>query len=330
VDSLDLTKPVESAALDLTGDTAAADTSDVNGEYAFANVVGDVTLDGTRVADANDLDALSSQDASEIGKYSVGLVLLSPRQLVAGDVSNNGNVTSFDASLVAQKVVNPAVLFPVATANVSDWAFFDLPQDFLPISGDETANDLAGVVYGDVTLNWTPPSPSRAVEREGVENLAPVMPDMRLRPYPARLYLAAGPKPLDDGSWELLLGISGSDGIQAMDFKLGYDPQQVTLLGAEARGLAAGMQVISHDNEDGKAAVALYGVEALGGAGELISLRVRFEPGAEAGFPFSLRIEANEGLIPVIWGADLQPAGGHRRLPDIDASQSDDSLRELN
>jgi nitrous oxidase accessory protein NosD len=314
VDDFDLTKPVENAVLDLTGDTVDTQLSDPAGDYGFSPVAGTVSLDLARAADANDLDALSSQDAAEIAKFTVALAALSPIQSVAADVSDNGSVTSFDASLVAQKVVNPATVFPVAANEASDWAFFEVPQEFTPIAGDTTALDFKGVVYGDVTLNWTPPGGLAPTSPEGTGAVPvtaavgdPVEVSLTPRAEVATLYLANAPEQQDDGSWIYKLGIELSDGIQGMDVKLGYRPGTVRLLEARTVGVASGMSVLSHDQENGRASVALWGATPLTGTGEFLELRVAFENGATSGFPFGLHVEANEGLIRVRWGVDLEP-----------------------
>src|SRR5439155_26642235 len=86
-------------------------------------------------------------------------VLLPPltdNQKIAVDVSNNGTVSAFDASLVAQRAVAASCTgfhFPVRDAHGSDWAFLPASKSFTPLHGGEDYNFL-GVLYGDVTGNW--------------------------------------------------------------------------------------------------------------------------------------------------------------------------------
>ncbi|MCP3979258.1 MAG: hypothetical protein GY716_08020 [bacterium] len=317
-DTPDPAKPVEGVVVTVTGDIGGNDTTDVLGDYAIASVAGNVTATPDKAEDANDLLSLSGQDSAEIAKYAVNLVTLSARQLVAGDVSNNSNVTSFDASLVAQKVVNPTFVFPVVSDTGSAWAFFDATESFAPIGADESGVDFVGVFYGDVTLSWEPSPPSaagfkvdrnRAVTgRAAVDDLSrvgtvstpygdPVLPDLTPREEPAVLYLAGAPRRLDDGRVEYLLGLMNADGIQAIDFKL-VGKGGASLVGVTATDIAAGYQAFSNDSS-GEAAIAIFGVEPMVGTGEFLSIVVAADHVA-AGFPFKVQVEANEGLIPVV------------------------------
>jgi hypothetical protein len=75
-------------------------------------------------------------------------------------VSNNGTVSSFDAALTAQKAVASPCLtyaFPVRTATGSDWAFRPVSRSYTPLTGVGEDYSFLGVLYGDVTGNWTAP-----------------------------------------------------------------------------------------------------------------------------------------------------------------------------
>jgi hypothetical protein len=111
----------------------------------------------------------------------------------------------------------------------------------------------------------------------------------------------------DDGSWTYTLGLAGADGVVALDLELRYEPGQVSLVGATPIGIGSGLQVASHDRSDeGRASIALYGTEPLEGTGTVVELRVQLGS-APAGFPFKLEASANERLIPLRWGVDLEP-----------------------
>src|SRR6185436_12782139 len=109
---------------------AQSDTTDVNGFYQFpmaghGNAV--VTpRDFQTTSDPECSNAINSSDASRASQIAVSIPPApTPNQRVAGDVSNNGAVTAFDASLIAQKATAPSCtgfMFPVETATGSDWA----------------------------------------------------------------------------------------------------------------------------------------------------------------------------------------------------------------
>lgn len=332
VDGFDFGKLVESAVLDLAGDTPGTENSDAAGEYQFVSVAGDLTLTASKDLDlgGNDLSAVTGQDAAAIAQYSVGSLSLSPRQRVAGDVSNNGSVTSFDAALVSQKAVNPGFLFPVATANGSDWVFFDLPLTYTPIAMDTLGVDLAGIVYGDVTLNWTPTAKSAVAGSESQpEPKAAEVSDIDLSPRQeaALLYLAAV-RPLRDGTVEYVLGLADADGIRSIDLKLRY-PRGLTLVSTEALDLVSGFQTVSHDQGHGRAATAMYGLQPLIGTGEFLSLIVRSDGPATGAFPLGLEIEANEGLIPVVLSPELVAPVRQQPEPQDDNQNNDGGVQDI-
>jgi hypothetical protein len=47
-------------------------------------------------------NAVTSFDAALAARYGAELITLTPNQLLAGDVSGNGQVTAFDAGLIAR------------------------------------------------------------------------------------------------------------------------------------------------------------------------------------------------------------------------------------
>ena len=154
---------ISNASIQLSGAESATITSNTNGEYEFT----DLLIDNYSVTPAKSDDTKNSitpYDASLILRHHVGAVLLSPYQLVAGDVSNNGDVTPYDASFLLRYYVGSITSFPVGT----DWTF--IPHDFLidetnwsqsprsrnynPLTSDQSNQDFFGIVFGDVSGNW--------------------------------------------------------------------------------------------------------------------------------------------------------------------------------
>ena len=227
-DSMDTAKGVVNVTMTLTGGTAGVDLTDPSpnaGLYGFTSVAGNLLLKPSKTVNTlispNDWDkGLASADASAIAKYAVGLITMSPNQLIAGDVSNNGLVSSFDASQVAQKVANPAFVFPVRTATGNDFAFIPVSASFTPITGP-TTTDFTALLYGDVTGNWTSP--------ESIDTPAPpvVTSSGDALPAPVRaasangavLYMAGSPIQTSDGHWQVTLGLQDSDGIIGLDMQ---------------------------------------------------------------------------------------------------------------
>ena len=57
--------------------------------------------------------SIPAYDASLAARYAVGLISLTPQQITAADVSGNGEVSAYDVSLIAQYVVGLKDRFPV-------------------------------------------------------------------------------------------------------------------------------------------------------------------------------------------------------------------------
>ena len=63
--------------------------------------------------DVSENGALSAYDASLAAQYAVGLISLTADQITKADVTGNGSVSATDASWIARKAVDASVLFPV-------------------------------------------------------------------------------------------------------------------------------------------------------------------------------------------------------------------------
>ena len=57
--------------------------------------------------------SVNAYDASLAAQYGVGLIVLGADKIIAADVSGNGTVNAYDASLIAQKGVGLIDTFPV-------------------------------------------------------------------------------------------------------------------------------------------------------------------------------------------------------------------------
>ena len=63
--------------------------------------------------DVSENGNISAYDASLAAQYAVGLINLDSDQITKADVTGNGSVSAMDASWIARKAVEPAVVFPV-------------------------------------------------------------------------------------------------------------------------------------------------------------------------------------------------------------------------
>jgi len=156
-------QPVADVLISLTGDMVKSTYTNSTGSYELTDLPGgNYVLKPSKV---NDLaNSISPFDASMILRYSVNEISLTPYQLIAGDVSGNGEVTPFDASLILRYNVGIISQFPVG----KDWTFvpkifpidetnwFTAPDSlaYKPLISDQSNQDFVGIVYGDVSGNW--------------------------------------------------------------------------------------------------------------------------------------------------------------------------------
>jgi hypothetical protein len=302
---------VGGVVLDLQGDTASDSTQSDSGtgDYAFLDLPGEnMTVTPSKVGDLN---GISSLDASRISQSRVGLYTLSARQEIAADVSGNGSVSSYDASLVSQLRVSIITRFPVAESTGSDWAFDPVERSYAPLDGDRTGQDYLGILYGDVTGNWSPPGGLSSLSEPSPPTTAPARPaaeaeaaagECTLWLAPANRRIAAG-RPVT-----LALRAAGCSGLLSLDLSLGYVPENLTP--GPARTTPATTEfTLTTNPRNGEYLISLYGPFALGEDGDLLLLEV-LPHGLSGGEPLSLRsVEVNEGAIPVRWLETPAPTG---------------------
>ncbi len=338
------TKPVPSVAIDTTNDLLANGTTDATGSYDAGGHHGTVTVRtlpkwGTpRASDHN--DAVTSFDAAQISRFSVGSVAFSSNQQIAGDVSGNGQVTSFDAAKVAQFAVQMIDHFDVATTAGSDWKFLRCDTytsasnqtcttaEYVhgPLTGPVNTDNFYAILYGDVTGNWAAQTGGFApmavetaawpgpVDREALRARAATLRPRAADAPPAELGLEGFGLELARGETrDLVLSIEDADGIEALDLTFHYDPSRLAIRNVRPAGLAADWALQSA-SEKGRWRGSLYGLLPLQGDGTLLVVTVE-AVGARPtpAVPLTVSASANEGRIPVRLLAPESPDRGETR-----------------
>ncbi len=154
-------KPVANDTLALNGFEAVTDGA---GAYTITNVAGgNYTLTSSKSGGVG--NCVSAYDASFILRYAVGLITLTPYQLIAADVTGNNTVSAFDASYILRKVVGLISAFPVAdewtfvptsfVIDLTNWGTAPDSIEFAPLDENVSGQDFKAIVYGDVSGNWT-------------------------------------------------------------------------------------------------------------------------------------------------------------------------------
>ena len=301
-------KPVPNVTVALSGTNTGQTTTGVDGRYSFAGVFGNVVTTPSRVDSFTQL-TVSSQDAVLAAKHSIGSITLTPNQLIAGDVTNNGEVSSFDASAIAKYSVGllvpmgqPGDHFAVSAAHASDWSFQPLQHQHPLLAGPATVDDFIAILYGDVTGNWT------AESEEGLGSFAPLAAPaaaeapLAPRTGPAVLYLAEPPVRIrGTNDWKVVLGLRDADGILGLDLALRAGGR-LTLKSVRALGIAESFTAVGNDTgQAGK--VALFAASSMRGSGAFLELVVSGSRAAVDRIGSALTARANEGAIPIKWEA---------------------------
>lgn len=157
--------PVKDASVMLTGGKTETILTDQSGGFSFLNLPGglDYTVKPDKTDNAG--DAITAYDASLVLRNVVHLISLSACQQLSADVTGNCEVSAYDASYILRYVVEEISQFPIG----KDWKFFpasyvfdsvlcmDIPDSiFYPsLSSNKFNQDFKGILYGDVSGNWT-------------------------------------------------------------------------------------------------------------------------------------------------------------------------------
>lgn len=156
-------KAVAEVDMKLTGVPNVTTQTGMDGQYMFDYLIdSDFVLTGEKVGDLG--DAVDPFDATIILQYAVKAGTLTPAQMLAGDVTRNGDVTAFDASYILRKYVGVLTEFPsgkdwtfVPSSFVLDEANWFAAPDFLeykPLDADYADQNFIAFAYGDVSGNW--------------------------------------------------------------------------------------------------------------------------------------------------------------------------------
>jgi hypothetical protein len=168
------TYPVSKVNLLLHGNETYETTTDEYGHYTFSNIpTGDYTVEALRDKDTLD-ESISPMDASIIARSIVRLEDLDCYELIAADVSRNGDTSAKDTSMVARYSAGLITEFepdflhwtfvsePIV--DCSSWSDAGLINDYVieynsthrivDLKSDLSDIDFIAIRLGDVTGNW--------------------------------------------------------------------------------------------------------------------------------------------------------------------------------
>lgn len=230
------------------------------GTYTLSGLGGGAyTVTPSKTGEVN--NAVGPFDASLIAQSAVETITLNANQRIAADVNSDGMITSFDAALTAQ--------YSVAIANLGiagTWKFTPPNRSYPNIETNQTNQDYTAILIGDVSGNWRPlnePFAENAPEFVLADAVSVSLPNMNAAPN-------------QTVTIPITVGDVTGRGVLAYQFDLTYDAAvlQPQTEATEAAGtLSNGLNVVTNATAPGRLRVAVFGTQALTGAGTLLKLR---------------------------------------------------------
>lgn len=220
----DNARPVSGVEVAMEGDTETlTDATDAGGNYAFSDVPGGNYV--SMPSKADDLGGLSATDASRISRYVVGLFKdFNAYQLIAADVTRNGEITGTDASRVARYLgglidtLNDEDIHWVFIPKTAegDAAAYPAGREYYPLEASETNEDFIAIRLGDVTGDWVPGAVSK--------RQPDALPEFRIKTSDAGSTVTAS------------LVLDQVSAIEGIDIIIGFDESVLAFDGATLKG----------------------------------------------------------------------------------------------
>ncbi|HEX8289187.1 MAG TPA: cohesin domain-containing protein [Pyrinomonadaceae bacterium] len=212
--------------------------------------------------------AVSAYDASLVSQFAVGSTTLTTTQQTSADVSGNGEITSYDAGLIAQSVIGIA-----NQSRTGTWQFIPSSRNYDNVETDQLNQDYTAVLIGDVSGNWSSAeqtSQSRGVNEDETTQFLADSVNVKL-PESQAGQNAFVTIPITVGD------ISGR-GVVSYDFDLRFDPAILQVSGDSFdtnETLSKNLTVLTNTSNPGQIRVAAFGSSVLNGNGTLLNLRLK-------------------------------------------------------
>ena len=253
--------PVDDVVLDISGNISGSEITNINGYYSFSDLPeGGNYLVVPDKEDDISVNCISAMDAAWVLKYSIGLIEFLECQIAAGDVTGDGTVSSFDAAKILKYSIGLIEEFPVG----KDWCFLPESCYYQNLQQDFLYENYIGVVYGDVTHNWTP---SVLVMKDGDTDRI------------LSLNSVTG------GSGEVVnvpVNLQNSDDAISARIMLTYDATLVTFQEVNLTSLTEGF-LIDSNNLSGEVIIGFAGLYPIEEGGDILEISFEINESAQVG-----------------------------------------------
>ncbi len=260
--------PVPGVLLDAPGSPHISDTTNASGAYSltgFGTSAYTVTPSKPDVLynDSLLVRGIFVNDATLVAQHVVGLITLNPTQLQAAKVSGFSTLTSFDAALIAQWIVNTTPANPVN--QTGKWKFNPGNGGTFVVNTHVTQNYTA-ILMGDVSGGWPNFVPRPALDQTGGLSADTVRASVPNVEAASRSEITV-PFRIDN---------LGDKGVTSYQFDIEYDPAilaPVTSAASVNGTFSDGLTVVSNSPEAGLLKVAVFGALPVNGDGVYANLR---------------------------------------------------------
>ena len=279
----DSQQPVNGVELQIFSTTTERTTTNFNGEYLFSDLQsggryciwpkhGEPLPFGQRV--------ISSFDAALISRHIIRFLPFSPGDSVAADVSGDGTISAYDASLILQYIVCTECdeSFPLSQL-IGTWYFEPQHRCFENLTYNETS-DYNAVVYGDVSQNWPGSVFAKPVNDVGIQIGQPKV------------------TPQFNKTFKLPIGINNPRGIIAADLTIAYDSEELNAVCASTTSRTSDWEIAYHSFKNGTMKIAMAGYQEPKSSGPIVEIEFETHSRLESVYPVEISILLNEGQIP--------------------------------
>lgn len=256
-------KPVPNTSLSAVGSVnVSTNSAFLTGAYNFGGFgPGSYVVTPTK---STDVYAITGFDSALIAQHVVSLITLNSIQLQAADVSGNNIVTGFDAALIAQWVV----LIP-NIGSTGTWKFIPPNRNYVEMAPDQTAEDYAAILMGEVSGNWIPPTSFSPLAPSEFKNEAPNVTINVTAPAVNKMVGSSFAVPVT-------VSDATGAGIISWQFDLLYNPAIITpqVSPIDTAGtLGSGFAVTVNALTPGLLKVVLFGSTPISGSGTLFNFK---------------------------------------------------------
>ena len=244
--------PVPNVRLTLSGDDDDFHVSDVDGQYQFNISHGDsfTVTPSKKTYSAIGEGFISVYDAALIALHTVHLDTLNKSAQIAADVNLDGQVTMYDASLIACFAVK---MLDTPESYVGEWKFDPENRKYHKSNLSSFNQDYSCTLLGDVSGNWQPDTSQTTLTQE-------ILQDIQV-----------------SSQEDISVPISIVENLSMISAEIHftYEADVLELVAVNKTNLTKDFQVVYNEKNQGELIIGMYGLKSVNEAGKIVDLDFR-------------------------------------------------------